>query len=202
MAAGRSVDRHLVEAAALLHDIDKLALVKDAVGGLPHADGSAAWLTEHGHPELGPVVEGHSVTRLADESWFESWIQSATPEALIVSYSDKRAGQSLETMAERFASWERRYPPAERAERARGSWSEETLAAVRLRAAEIEKRTCVLAGVAAGDVRRLGWTSAAFSAARLCASATAGAATGTGATPGTGAAASPMLATPPTAGTR
>ncbi|HEX7491550.1 MAG TPA: HD domain-containing protein [Candidatus Limnocylindrales bacterium] len=166
-SAGRSVDRHLVEAAALLHDIDKLARVKAEVTGVAHAEGSSAWLTEHGYPELGPVISGHPVTRLADESWFEGWISAATPEDIIVSYSDKRAGQRLETMAERFASWERRYPPEGLEQRGRGVWSSETLAAVRLRAEEIEQRACALAGIAPDDVRRLRWTSAALSAARL-----------------------------------
>jgi hypothetical protein len=59
---------------------------------------------------------------------------------LIVAYADKRAGQRLESMAERFASWERRYPPAETSRRARGSWTAETLAEVQARAEEIERR--------------------------------------------------------------
>lgn len=165
MLAGRSLDRHLVEAAALLHDVDKLAAVEPEVDGLPHAEGSAAWLARQGYPELGPVVVGHPVTRLADTAWFESWFASASPEALIVAYADKRAGQRLESMAERFASWERRYPPAERAARARGSWTPETFSAVRQRAAEIERRVCALAAVASGDVSRLRWTGAALAAA-------------------------------------
>ncbi len=61
-------------------------------------------------------------------------------------------------MAERFASWERRYPPEVRAEKARGSWTAETLAAVRQRAEELEARVCELVGVAPADVRRLEWT--------------------------------------------
>jgi hypothetical protein len=106
------------------------------------------------------------VTRLADAAWFESWMAAASPEALIVAYADKRAGQRLESMSERFASWERRYPPAERAARARGTWTAETLAKVRMRAEDIERRACELAGVAAADVRRLEWTGRAIAAAR------------------------------------
>jgi len=155
-----------VDAAALLHDIDKLALVTAETAGMPHADGAAAWLADHGYPELGPAIVGHPVTRLEDGAWFANWIQFASPEDLIVSYSDKRAGQRLETMAARFASWERRYPPHARAQRARGSWDAETLEEVRLRAEEIERRTCALADIEPADVRRLGWTSAALRAAR------------------------------------
>jgi HD superfamily phosphodiesterase len=177
-SAGRSLDRRLVEAAALLHDVDKLVRVKAQVDGLVHGEGSAAWLARQGHPELGPAIVGHPVTRLADGVWFENWIASATPEALIVAYADKRAGQRLESMAERFASWERRYPPAERARRARGSWTEETLAEVRQRAEEIERRACALAAVSPGDVQRLAWTNRAIAAARsVTASRSAAAAT-------------------------
>jgi hypothetical protein len=155
-----------VEAAALLHDIDKLDRVKVETAGMAHSDGSAEWLRRRGYSELGPVIAGHPVTRLADGAWFNRWISEASPGALIVSYSDKRAGQRLESMADRFASWERRYPPAQRAERARGTWTEQTLADVMERAAEIERRTCELAGVTPEMVARLAWTSAAFAAAR------------------------------------
>jgi hypothetical protein len=155
-----------VEAAALLHDVDKLPAVAPEVAGLRHAEGSALWLAEHGHSELGPLVAGHPVTRLADGRWFEDWLMSAPPEALIVAYADKRAGQKLESMAERFDSWERRYPPEERARRTRGSWSAETVAAVRARAERLEQVVCELASIAPQDVRRLAWTSRALCAAR------------------------------------
>lgn len=165
-SAGRSLDRHLVESAALLHDIDKLGSVKPEVDGLPHGEGSADWLTRRGFGELGPVIVGHPVTRLADPVWFERWYESAAPEALILAYADKRAGQRLESMAARFGSWERRYPPEDRVRRARGSWTAETLRAVWRRAETLELRVCELAGVAPDEVRRLPWTGRALRAAR------------------------------------
>lgn len=155
-----------MESAALLHDVDKLAAVKPTVAGLAHGEGSAEWLGRRGYPELGPVIAGHPVTRLADGAWFKGWLAAASPEALIVSYADKRAGQKLETMAERFASWERRYPPEARARKTRGTWSPEMLAAVRERAERLEARVCELAGVAPADVRRLAWTGRALCLAR------------------------------------
>jgi hypothetical protein len=136
------------------------------MAGLAHADGSAAWLTGRGYPELGPAIAGHPVTRLADAAWFDSWIDAASPEELIVAYADKRAGQSLEPMAARFESWERRYPPAERAARVRGSWTAATLADIRARAEELERRVCRLADVEPAQVRRLAWTARAIAAAR------------------------------------
>ena len=140
--------------------------MKWEIAGLAHAEGSAAWLAGQGYPELGPVIVGHPVTRLADGPWFDSWIEAASPEALIVAYADKRAGQSLEPMAARFASWERRYPPAERAAEARGSWTAATLAEIWGRAEKLERRACRLAGVEPGDVRRLSWTGPAIASAR------------------------------------
>ncbi len=121
------------------------------------------------------MIEGHPVTRLADAAWFDRWIDEAPPEALIVAYADKRAGQRLETMADRFESWERRYPPAQRAERPRGSWTAETLRLVRLRADELERRVCSVAGIEAAEVRRLEWTGRAIAAARSAAAQAASA---------------------------
>ena len=66
MPRGIGVDRRLVEAAALLHDADKALPADDPLRALPHGEGSAAWLTRRGHPELARAVAGHPVTRLAD----------------------------------------------------------------------------------------------------------------------------------------
>ena len=44
-ARGEPVDRALVEAAALLHDVDKAIPRRDPAAALPHGEGSAAWLT-------------------------------------------------------------------------------------------------------------------------------------------------------------
>jgi hypothetical protein len=166
VSAGRSLDRRLVEAAALLHDVDKLPAVRPTVADTVHGAGSAEWLARRGYPELGDAIIGHPVTRLADGPWFDRWFAAASIEALVVAYADKRAGQKVEPMAERFASWERRYPPDVRAGKARGSWRPETLAAVRQRAEALETRVCRLVGVAPADVRRLEWTGRALRLAR------------------------------------
>ena len=150
-AAGRPVDRALVEAAALLHDVDKLA-VDVTPAGLRHGEGSAAWLEAHGMAELAAVVRDHPVTRLA-EPGFASWSRTATLEARIVAYADKRAGQRLEPMAERFAAWRRRYPVG---------WDEVARALVERRALELERETCAAAGVDPTAVRRLRWSRRAL----------------------------------------
>jgi hypothetical protein len=113
-------------------------------------------------------VIGHPVTRLADATWFAEWLAAASPEALIVSYADKRAGQQLEPMSDRFASWKRRYPPSAEPDPARpaGAWSVETMAAVVERAEVLQDRVCAFAAIVPADLRRLRWTGPALAAAR------------------------------------
>ncbi|HEY3523354.1 MAG TPA: HD domain-containing protein [Candidatus Limnocylindrales bacterium] len=148
-------DRRAVEAAALLHDADKALPADHPVRRLPHGEGSAAWLAERGHPELGPLVANHPAPRLLAEG-FERWLADAPIEAAIVAYADKRAGQRLGPMAARFAGWARRHgdqgwPPAAR----ELAWR---------RALRLEVRVCEAAGCAPDDVRRLGWTGPALRA--------------------------------------
>ena len=162
---GTVVDRRLVEAAALLHDADKALPRTDPLRALPHGEGSAAWLTRAGHPELARAVAGHPVTRLRDGEAFRRWAAFASREERIVAYADKRAGQRLESMDARFASWRRRYPPGATGD-PDGAWDEATFAAVRARAGRLEADVCRAAGVSPADVRRLSWTGRAIAAAR------------------------------------
>jgi hypothetical protein len=155
-ARGAHVDRALVEAAALLHDADKILPATDPAAGLLHGDGSAAWLAARGHAELGPAVAGHAVTRLVDDD-ADAWLARAALEALVVAYADKRAGQRLEPMAARFAGWRRRYP---------GSWDPPAEARARARADHLEEAVCSCAGVEPAAVQRLRWTGPALRAAR------------------------------------
>jgi len=160
---GSGVNRRLVEAAALLHDIDKLLPASDPAAGLPHGLGSAAWLTARGHGELGAAVGAHAVGQLLEGTDVRRGPAFASPEAQIVAYADKRAGQRLESMASRFASWRRRYPDRGRDDD--GSWSAGAVALATARAAILEAEVCASAGARPEDVRRLGWTDRALRAA-------------------------------------
>lgn len=155
-ARGISVDRAAVEAAGLLHDVDKILPSDHPARTLPHGYGSAAWLTERGHPELARAVAGHPVTRLADGDAFRRWAAFASREERVIAYADKRAGQRLVSMDARFASWRRRYP---------GGWDEATWRAVRTRAGQLEAEVCRAAGIGPADVARLAWTGDALRAA-------------------------------------
>jgi HD superfamily phosphodiesterase len=153
--SGTSVDRRLTESAALLHDVDKVLPPDDPARALPHGDGSAAWLTRMGHPELARAVAAHPVTRLVDGERYRRWSAFATREERIVAYADKRASQRLEPLKARFARWARRHPE-------RQGWDPAVLA----RAQRLEADVCRAAGVPPDDVRRLGWTGLALAAAR------------------------------------
>lgn len=152
-ANGAAVDSLLVETAGLLHDADKLLPADHPGRRLPHGRGSAAWVTAHGHAELAPAIAGHPVTLLADPGWARRWLPAATSEELLLAYADKRAGQRLEPMAARFASWDRRYP---------GGWPGEVPGLAWANARRLEDAACALAGVAPQDVRRLSWTGRAL----------------------------------------
>jgi hypothetical protein len=166
-ANGIAVDRPAVEAAGLLHDVDKILPADDPARRLGHGHGSAAWLTMHGHAELSRAVAGHPVTRLADGEAHRRWAAFASREERIVAYADKRAGQRLESMDARFASWRRRYPDG---------WDEPTWRSVRARAERLEADVCRAAGIEPTEVRRLPWTAEAFRAARERAPSTGNAA--------------------------
>ena len=166
---GVTVDRPLVEAAALLHDIDKLLPASDLARALPHGEGSAAWLTEAGHPELARAVANHPVTRLLDGERYRRWAAFASREERLVAYADKRAGQRLESMETRFASWRQRYPRVGLVEGSGTGWNETEMRAVLVRAERLEADVCRTAGVVPSEVRRIAWTGPALRAARLIA---------------------------------
>ena len=152
-ARGLDVNTVLVDTGALLHDVDKLPAAGPRAG-LRHGDGSAAWLEGRGWGELAPVVRDHAVIRLADPG-YELWAGTASLEARIVAYADKRAGQRLEPMAERFASWHRRYPTG-------SGWDDDMVALVEVRARELERVVCAAAGVDPAEVGRLRWSRRAL----------------------------------------
>jgi hypothetical protein len=154
---GVAVDRRLTEAAALLHDVDKALPADDPARALPHGDGSAAWLTRAGHPELARAVANHPVSRLLDGDASRRWAAFASREERIVAYADKRARQNLVSMESRFATWRRRHPTG---------WSDADVRAIRSRADRLEADVCHAAGVEPDEVGRLAWTGRALRAAR------------------------------------
>src|SRR5262245_59287640 len=160
---GLAVDRRLVESAALRHDVDKTKTGRASVPGLPHGEGSAAWLTAAGAAELADAVRDHPVTRLIDEG-VAARLLGAPLEVRLVAYADKRAQQRLVSMDQRFATWIRKHGDR---------WGSATTAEVRGRADELECRICDELGIRPEAVRRLAWTSRALDAAHQTAAGTA-----------------------------
>ncbi len=130
------------------------------IRALPHGDGSAAWLTEQGHPELARIVANHPVGRLVDEERYRTWSAFAGREERIVAYADKRAAQRLAPMSVRFADWDHRYGET------RG-WGGAERGLAWQRAQRLEADVCRAASVEPDDVRRLAWTGPALRAARV-----------------------------------
>jgi hypothetical protein len=114
---------------------------------------------------LSRAVAGHPVTRLVDGEAYRRWSGFATREERIVAYADKRAGQRLESMDARFASWRRRYP-AGTVDGRNDGWDDPTWSRVRDRAERLERDVCRAAGIAPTEVRRLAWTGDALRLAR------------------------------------
>jgi hypothetical protein len=133
--------------------VDKLPGMSS--GGRRHGEGSAAWLEARGWTELASCVRDHPVTLLADDAG-AARLAAGPLGARVVAYADKRAGQRLEPMAARFASWHRRYPAG------RSGWNADVAALVLARAGALERDVCAAAGVDPGDVRRLRWSRRAL----------------------------------------
>lgn len=101
-ASGIPLDVGLVEAAALLHDIDKL---ETRCGRGVHGLAGAAMLEAMGFAELAPPVASHPVSALLDDARFpRGWASVA------VSVADKHVAQEFLTVDERLDDMARRYP--------------------------------------------------------------------------------------------
>ncbi len=79
-SAGVSLNRPLVKAAALLHDITK---PRSFTTGENHSQTGGEHLTEAGYPEVGDIVRQHVIL----DAYFKG---EAPCEAEIVNYADKR----------------------------------------------------------------------------------------------------------------
>jgi uncharacterized protein len=168
--AGLDVDRRLVEAAALLHDIDKALPADHPDRVLGHGQAGAAWLAAAGHPELARCVSAHPVMQLTEPGAAE-WVVSAPLEERIVSYADKRATQRVVSLEKRFARWRRRHPEYV-----------ESIDAAFAMARSLEAGLCREIGVRPEEVERLRWVEDAIERAR--ANGRLGVAVGTGTSAG------------------
>ncbi len=97
IAKGVKVDKKLVTAAALLHDIEREK--KD------HIAAGAKLIKSLGFPEVAKVVGKHSLHQIEDPIK-----QPRTYEEKIVFYADKRVeGNKIVSLEERFSDLKKRY---------------------------------------------------------------------------------------------
>jgi putative nucleotidyltransferase with HDIG domain len=100
--SGIPVNGWLVEAAALLHDIDKPEVRR--TGG-EHGVVGARRLEEAGHEELAMPVASHPVTALLDEDRYPlGW------PSVIVAVADRHVAQTFLTVDERLDDMQLRHP--------------------------------------------------------------------------------------------
>jgi putative nucleotidyltransferase with HDIG domain len=100
--SGIPVNGWLVEAAALLHDIDKPEVRR--TGG-EHGVVGARRLEEAGHEELAMPVASHPVTALLDEDRYPlGW------PSVIVAVADRHVAQTFLTVDERLDDMKLRHP--------------------------------------------------------------------------------------------
>jgi putative nucleotidyltransferase with HDIG domain len=96
------VDGALVEAAALLHDIDKVEVRR--TGG-EHGIVGARRLEATGYEELAMPVASHPITALLDEDRYPiGW------PSVLVAVADRHVGQAFMTVDERLDDMQRRHP--------------------------------------------------------------------------------------------
>jgi putative nucleotidyltransferase with HDIG domain len=96
------VDGALVEAAALLHDIDKAEIRR--TGG-EHGIVGARRLEASGYPELAMPVASHPIQCLLDDERFPiGW------PSVIVAVADRHVAQDFMTVDERLDDMKRRHP--------------------------------------------------------------------------------------------
>lgn len=96
------IDGALVEAAALLHDIDKVEISRS---GGEHGIVGARRLEEAGHPELAMPVASHPISCLLDDDRFPiGW------PSVIVAVADRHVAQEFVTVDERLDDMRVRHP--------------------------------------------------------------------------------------------
>jgi putative nucleotidyltransferase with HDIG domain len=96
------VDGALVEAAALLHDFDKVEIRR--TGG-EHGIVGARRLEAMGYPELAMPVASHPITALLDDDRYPiGW------PSVLLAVADRHVGQAFMTVDERLDDMQRRHP--------------------------------------------------------------------------------------------
>lgn len=93
----KRINTKLLEAGALLHDVDKLAPKKD---GERHPEGAVRILRKQGYHEVADLVRTHPLHAILDQK-----LAPKTIEQKLLYLSDKMVKHTIITVDERFALW-------------------------------------------------------------------------------------------------
>jgi len=95
--AGIDVDLDLINAASILHDLDKIETLKEIE---KHGKLTFKWLFEKGYAEVGEIIKIHTFPG-REVSW----------ESKVVSYADKRCSKdNVVSIEERYQHIKKVYP--------------------------------------------------------------------------------------------
>ncbi len=98
--SGENISLELVNAASLLHDLDKFRTLKDIHN---HGYLAESWLAEKGYETVGKVIRNHLMHELMKE-------ESPVWEDKIVNYADKRVlNEKIVSLEKRFEYLRERY---------------------------------------------------------------------------------------------
>ncbi|MBD3249126.1 HD domain-containing protein [Candidatus Woesearchaeota archaeon] len=98
--AGEDIDLGLVNAASLLHDLDKFRTLDDVHN---HGHMAESWLKERGYNKVGEVIRKHIVPEIMKDS-------KAGWEDKVVNYADKRVlNEKIVSLEKRFEYLRKRY---------------------------------------------------------------------------------------------
>jgi putative nucleotidyltransferase with HDIG domain len=128
----------LLAAAALLHDVDKMA---PKLPGEHHPDTGVRILREHGFSPVADLVRTHPVHAILDQS-----IAPGTREQELLYLADKMVKDTIITVDERFDLWKRENLPEE---------AQRMLASAYPLAKALEKKVCDEIGIVPEDLARL-----------------------------------------------
>ncbi|HLD24614.1 MAG TPA: HD domain-containing protein [Patescibacteria group bacterium] len=139
---GLSINLELLQVAALVHDIDKMAPKRK---GEHHPDTGVRILRESGFGEVADLVRTHPLHAILDPT-----IAPKTIEQKLLYLSDKMVKHSIITVDERFTLWRKEKLPFD---------AVAILDAAYPKVKALEKKLCSMVGVKPHDIAKLANTS-------------------------------------------
>jgi putative nucleotidyltransferase with HDIG domain len=106
-SAGIKLNKEVIKAAALLHDLDKTLTLKDNAN---HGLFAANILIKRGMGEISSPIKKHSLSNISSPN-----TAPVTYEEKIIFYADKICGEKVISLEERAYLWIKKFPQAKKA---------------------------------------------------------------------------------------